>query len=328
MSLGLGMSFLAALRARGVGARPAGGGPLNPELGVPGFPDCVRRTPAAALSIDGASHDLVCKQRRAASADTVRIACVGDSITAGVCSTGGNATYPAQLQLMLDAAHGPGAYSVTNLGACGSTMLKGGDSPYWERPQFDAFVNATWDVVIVMLGTNDAKDPGDGGPDNWQHDCGGASHTTLDGCQYASDYADMIALTRTLGRDAQTPPRVFVNAPPPLMMSGAIGANQMVIAGLPAARPAHRGGERRPRDRRLRRDGRRRRLGGRVPGQVRARQRPRRARGGATSRAATSAIRTTTATCSSPRPSWRGSASEEGRRVATRNRRQCATGSP
>ena len=119
--------------------------PVNPELGVPGFPDCVRRTPAAALSIDGASHDLVCAQRRAASADTVRIACVGDSITAGVCSTGGNATYPAQLQLMLDAAHGPGAYSVTNLGACGSTMLKGGDSPYWERPQFDAFVNATWD---------------------------------------------------------------------------------------------------------------------------------------------------------------------------------------
>ena len=203
--------------------------PVNPELGVPGFPDCVRRTPAAALSIDGASHDLVCKQRRAASADTVRIACVGDSITAGVCSTGGNATYPAQLQLMLDAAHGPGAYSVTNLGACGSTMLKGGDSPYWERPQFDAFVNATWDVVIVMLGTNDAKDPGDGGPDNWQHDCGGASHTTLDGCQYASDYADMIALARTLGRDAQTPPRVFANAPPPLMMSGAIGANQTVI---------------------------------------------------------------------------------------------------
>ena len=233
MSLGLGMSFLAPLLlcALGVSAHdPQEAWPLNPALGVPGFPDCVRRTPAAALSIDGAAHDLVCAQRGGGSADAVRIACVGDSITAGVCSTGGNATYPAQLQLMLDAAHGPGAYAVTNLGACGSTMLKGGDSPYWERPQFDALVNNTWDVVVVMLGTNDAKDPGDGGPDNWQHDCGGASHTTLDGCQYASDYADMIALARTLGASADAPPpRVFVTAPPPLMMRGAIGANQTVI---------------------------------------------------------------------------------------------------
>ena len=45
------------------------------------------------------------------------------SITAGVHSSGGNHTYPGQLQIMLDIQY-PGKYKVTNLGACGSTMLK------------------------------------------------------------------------------------------------------------------------------------------------------------------------------------------------------------
>lgn len=49
---------------------------------------------------------------------------IGDSITAGVHSEGGNMTYPAQLQTMLDTKY-PGKYKVTNLGACGSTMMKG-----------------------------------------------------------------------------------------------------------------------------------------------------------------------------------------------------------
>ena len=59
---------------------------------------------------------------------SIKVACVGDSITAGAHSSGGNHTYPAQLQMLL----GDG-YVVTNLGACGSTMTKHGDSPYWQR---------------------------------------------------------------------------------------------------------------------------------------------------------------------------------------------------
>ena len=53
-----------------------------------------------------------------------RVKSIGDSITAGVHSEGGNMTYPAQLQTMLDTKY-PGKYKVTNLGACGSTMMKG-----------------------------------------------------------------------------------------------------------------------------------------------------------------------------------------------------------
>jgi hypothetical protein len=115
--------------------------PINPTLGVPGFPDCVRAHPEHDLSVDEAAHDLRCAQK-AAPKEAIRIGCVGDSITAGVHSSGGDHPYPQQLQMLLDMAHGEGAYSVTNLGACGSTMLKKGNSPFWERPQYKALTSA------------------------------------------------------------------------------------------------------------------------------------------------------------------------------------------
>jgi hypothetical protein len=85
------------------------------------------------------------------NADTIKVGCIGDSITAGVHSSGGNHTYPGQLQIMLDESY-PGKYSVTNLGACGSTMMKTADSPYWKRPQYKTLTTNTWDILIIMLG--------------------------------------------------------------------------------------------------------------------------------------------------------------------------------
>ena len=42
------------------------------------------------------------------------------------------------------------------------------------RPQYAALLaGKPWDIVTIMLGTNDAKDSGDGGPNNWHHNCGG-----------------------------------------------------------------------------------------------------------------------------------------------------------
>jgi hypothetical protein len=65
--------------------------PINPVLGVSGFPDCKRARPELMLSMEDASFDLICNPRKGAS-ESLKIACVGDSITAGVHSTGGNAT--------------------------------------------------------------------------------------------------------------------------------------------------------------------------------------------------------------------------------------------
>jgi lysophospholipase L1-like esterase len=207
--------------------------PINAELGVSGFPDCRRLHPErSGLSMEAASFDLDCMPRYGAER-SVRIACVGDSITAGVHSSGGNHTYPFQLQMLLDKAHGWGAFTVHNLGACGSTMLKRGDSPYWDRPQFQALVAGEWDVVTIMLGTNDAKDHGVHSrlPDNssdWQHDCGGFAHTTTAGCTFAEDFAAMVKVAKKHGRGG-TPPKVIAMTPPPLMADRAYGMNQSVI---------------------------------------------------------------------------------------------------
>jgi lysophospholipase L1-like esterase len=161
--------------------------------------------------------------------DSIKIGCIGDSITAGDHSSGGIHPYPQQLQILLDAAYPKDMYSVTNLGACGSTMLKESDSPYWNRTQFKTLTANTWDIVTIMLGTNDAKDGGDGGPKNWLHDCGGPNATTLNRCTFASDYQDMINLVKTLGTTKGVSPKIYLMIPPPLMESRAIGANQTVI---------------------------------------------------------------------------------------------------
>ena len=203
--------------------------PINQKLGVPGFPDCVRAHPGISFTtVEAAADDLVCMQRPS-SPSAVKIGCIGDSITAGVHSSGGDHPYPQQLQLLLDAAHGRGAYSVTNLGACGSTMLKKGNSPFWKRPQYTALLQGRWDIITIMLGTNDAKDPGSHGPDNWQHDCGGVDHTTVSNCSFASDFHDMIELVKTLGTTPGVPPKIHLLIPPPLMAEFSIGANQTVI---------------------------------------------------------------------------------------------------
>ena len=91
-------------------------------------------------------------------------------------------------------------------------MQKEANSPYWERPQYSALTATTWDIVVIMLGTNDAKDPGSEGPDNWEHDCGGPDATTTEGCRFADDYHDMIEVVKTLGN-----PDIWAMIPPPLM---------------------------------------------------------------------------------------------------------------
>lgn len=134
----------------------------------------------------------------------------------------GNTTYPAILQRLLDEKVGAGAYEVSMFALGGTTMSRTGDKPYWDTQEFDAFVaRGRWDTVVVMLGTNDAKDAADGGPANWQHDCGGAldpSTPTLGGCSYAIDYGAFLRVASALGN-----PRVLVAAPPPLMQAKAYG---------------------------------------------------------------------------------------------------------
>src|SRR5205807_1614461 len=83
----------------------------------------------------------------------IRVACVGASITAGV-GTKDPATqsYPAQLQRYL----GP-RYEVRNFGHSGATLARTGDLPYWSVPEFQAAKDFQPGIVVINLGTNDAR---------------------------------------------------------------------------------------------------------------------------------------------------------------------------
>jgi lysophospholipase L1-like esterase len=143
-------------------------GPLNIILGTHGYPDCIPGPKGVSGDLEANQLNMECAQRKGA-ATALKVACIGDSITAGAHASSGAMAYPGQLQSMVDSSK----YSITNLGACGSTMQKApnADSPYWSRPQYQALIAGKWDIVVIMLGTNDAKDPIDGGPNNWRASC-------------------------------------------------------------------------------------------------------------------------------------------------------------
>ena len=90
----------------------------------------------------------------------ITIACVGDSITEGVGSSNSSLySYPAQLQKLL----GDG-YKVINCGKSKATAL-GSYSKYWNTngiyynttAQYKGALASSPDIVLIMLGTNDAK---------------------------------------------------------------------------------------------------------------------------------------------------------------------------
>jgi acyl-CoA thioesterase-1 len=103
--------------------------------------------------------------------ETIRIACIGDSITYGYSIKNRiKDCYPAQLGRMLG-----DKWQVSNFGVSGATLLKKGDLPYWNQQAFKDALAYNPNVVIIKLGTNDTK------PQNWKYKD-----------QFAADYADMI----------------------------------------------------------------------------------------------------------------------------------------
>ncbi|MCL5877128.1 MAG: GDSL-type esterase/lipase family protein [Candidatus Bathyarchaeota archaeon] len=74
----------------------------------------------------------------------IRVACVGDSITVG--------GYPLYLQDMLGFG-----YQIKNFGVCGATVSQNSTIPYMNQPEFKKALEFDPDIVVVMLGTNDAN---------------------------------------------------------------------------------------------------------------------------------------------------------------------------
>ncbi len=90
---------------------------------------------------------------RSEAGPAVRVACVGDSITAGYgLREPQRDAYPAQLARLLG-----GGWEVRNFGVSGTTMMESGDMPYERQPACAAALGWKPDVVIIALGTNDTK---------------------------------------------------------------------------------------------------------------------------------------------------------------------------
>jgi lysophospholipase L1-like esterase len=75
----------------------------------------------------------------------IRVACVGDSITEG-------SGYPYKLQLMLGSK-----YFVANFGVSGSTVSQDSIRPYMNQSAYKQAKDFDPDIVVIMLGTNDAN---------------------------------------------------------------------------------------------------------------------------------------------------------------------------
>lgn len=105
----------------------------------------------------------------------IRVACIGNSITYGH-GLKREETYPVQLQQILG-----NGWEVRNFGVSGRTLLSHGDFPYIkEKAYADAKIFAP-DVVIIKLGTNDAK------PQNWKFKD-----------EFIADYTALIAELKSL----------------------------------------------------------------------------------------------------------------------------------
>lgn len=124
------------------------------------------------------------------SQSPIKVACVGNSITQGPGRDNPD-SWPLQMQAILG-----DAYEVGNFGVSGRTLLRKGDYPYWNEPQFQQVKDFGADILVIMLGTNDSK------PQNWQY-----------ASEFRQDYLDMIAeFKKTMPADG----KVYVVMPVPV----------------------------------------------------------------------------------------------------------------
>lgn len=122
------------------------------------------------------------------SVKTVKVACVGNSITSG-SKNKEDAAYPAFLGKLLG-----DAYYVKNFGVSGRTLLRNGDYPYWKEKTYQDALEFVPDIVIIKLGTNDTK------PQNWKFKN-----------EFEKDYSDLVESFLSLPSN----PKIFICKPVP-----------------------------------------------------------------------------------------------------------------
>ena len=127
--------------------------------------------------------------------EPIRVACVGDSITEG-------SGYPNKLNLLLGSN-----YTVGNFGVSGTEVALNLNKPYMNESKFQDALDFDPDIIVIMLGTNDAK---------------------LDVAQneqsFEADYTQLVNSFQELAGDEQ----IFVVKSPPIFNNSANYSNTIL----------------------------------------------------------------------------------------------------
>lgn len=125
--------------------------------------------------------------------DRIRVACMGDSITAGARVDAKTESYPAQLRQLLGEE-----CEVRNFGTGGATLIKTGRPNVWQN--LDAVIEFQPHVVVISIGTNDTVG---GDRNNWDQ------IERFDG-----DYSELIDALATI----PTQPRIVLCTPTAMVL--------------------------------------------------------------------------------------------------------------
>jgi len=119
------------------------------------------------------------------ASESIRVACVGDSLTQST-------EYPYDLWNLL----GNQSYSLRNFGAGSTTVSLQSETPYMNTSVFQDALNFQPNIVIIMLGTNDAQ------PSLHQFNA-----------SFVGDYMKLVTAFQGLS----SKPEVWVVLPPPII---------------------------------------------------------------------------------------------------------------
>jgi lysophospholipase L1-like esterase len=133
-----------------------------------------------------------------AGTSVVKVAAIGDSITYGfdpLMNDRSTHSYPAELEVMLGSS-----YKVNNYGRPGATLLDSGDTPYRKDVFYKQSTQNQPNIVLIMLGTNDAKST------NWN----------------AAKYEEQLKKFVATYQNLKSKPTVYLMTPPALYSNTAI----------------------------------------------------------------------------------------------------------
>ncbi|GAB3748869.1 GDSL-type esterase/lipase family protein [Spirosoma pomorum] len=133
---------------------------------------------------------------------SVRIACIGTSITEGY-TLPVEQTYPVLLQNLVTSPD-----KVLNFGVGGTCMLKKSDIPYWQAQKYQFALDWKPTILIVEFGANDSK------AQNWQYKA-----------EFKQDYLALIDSFKKLSSS----PKIYLCTPPPAFASNTFGVQPGVI---------------------------------------------------------------------------------------------------